>query len=245
MSQDLRYHTLGLFLASAKIRKHRHHLVTGHGPHVFPLGNEYIFADLLVVRNDKSKILILLIISDHRPVRMLQNAQDTALCPFRALALCLDGNLHGITVHGVSRLILGYKDILVPPFHGHKTKSPRMAAEYSGYGADIRLAVLSFFRDTDLSLRQQCIQHFLQFFSLPLRHIQKNRHLLQLHRNVGRFFHQLQYHALSLCQLFLCHNFLVFCFFAAFYSALSLCPKDAGKNPVRRAFPIHYRSTFP
>ena len=168
-----------------------------------------------------------------------------AICPFRALALCLDGNLHGITVHGVSRLILGYKDILVPPFHGHKTKSPRMAAEYSGYGADIRLAVLSFFRDTDLSLRQQCIQHFLQFFSLPLRHIQKNRHLLQLHRNVGRFFHQLQYHALSLCQLFLCHNFLVFCFFAAFYSALSLCPKDAGKNPVRRAFPIHYRSTFP
>ena len=66
-----------------------------------------------------------------------------------------------------------------------------MAAERTGYGADIRLAVLSFFGNADLSLRQQCIQHFLQLFSLPLRHIEKNRHLLQLHRNVGRFFHQL------------------------------------------------------
>ena len=81
MAQNLRDHALRLLLASAEVRKHGYHLVTGHGPHILSLRNEYVLTNLLVVRNDKSKVFIFLVISDHGPVRVLQNAQDTSFGP--------------------------------------------------------------------------------------------------------------------------------------------------------------------
>ena len=79
MAQDLHDLPLRVLGPVSVIGDPRHHLVAGHRPHIFPLGDEQVTADLLVVGNHKAKVLILLVIAHDLPVGPLQHPDHRAL----------------------------------------------------------------------------------------------------------------------------------------------------------------------
>ena len=176
MTDDLRNTSLRLMLLTAKIRNLHNHLVAGHCPHIAALGNENVLCQLLVVRYDKTKILILLVISHHLLIGMFQDPDDSALCPSSARthagaaarhpAVRFHHDLHPVPMKGCTGLVLGYEHILLHPLHGHKAKAFGMPGEYAVDGKCLSLSVFPFFGNTNPSLCHQGIKDLHQV--LPL-----------------------------------------------------------------------------
>ena len=176
MSYDFRDTSLRLMFLTAKVRNLHNHLVSGHCSHIAALGDEDILCQLLVVRYDKTKVLILLVIAHYLLVGMFQDPDDSALCPASARthagtaaghpAVMFHHNLHPVPMKGCPCLILRYEHILFHPLHCHKPKALGMPGKYTIYGKCLSLSIFPFLGNTNPAFRHQGIKDLHQI--LPL-----------------------------------------------------------------------------
>ena len=157
-----------------------HYLVAVYGSPVFSLRDEHVLQKTPVVRNDKSVALLFRLLiephqggrpplqdPDHAPLLPVSVAVTSAAVPPVA-AVPGEGHLHRVSVKRAAGVVLIDKNILLPAFHSHKSKSPRIGLVHAGEGLGLAFTVFSFLADVNLSLVHKAVQHFLQLASLLL-----------------------------------------------------------------------------
>ena len=190
MAQDLHHLPLRIFSLPPVGGELYHDLMAGDRTHIHSFRNEDIHGDPGIIRDHKAKMILfaLFIHADHRFVGPLQYLYDGPLRP-AAVSCFLHCHLDRISVHGVSGVVRGDEQIGLPSLHGYKAKSLIMGGENACLCKDLCPGVFSFFRNSDLPIGHERLQHRLQLSPVLPWNTQKDRQLLQLHGNVGLVVH--------------------------------------------------------
>ena len=170
-----------------------HYLVAVHGSSGIFFRHKDIPGIPLIVRDHEPEIPALLIKSDDPVCSALYDPVHRAFPAFPALSR-FHRDLYRVLMHGAVDLILRDKHILLHTVHRHEAEAFGMRREDSRQEYASALLIFPFLRHFDLPLLQKRVQHLLQFLAPFFRNLQKNRHLLDLHRHIEIAADQSVYH---------------------------------------------------
>ena len=153
MSQDLHDFTLRALRIRAVSGDLHHDLMSGHGPLRPLLRHENILCYLRVIRNDKAKITLGLLIGSHHlshtPGNDADNLRFLAFAGLRRQKC----HFHGILMECSTLLVLRNEQILVPSFHFHKSKAFGIADKSSCQNLTVGLHIFTLNGQGKLSFR--------------------------------------------------------------------------------------------
>ena len=176
MAENLCHSSFRILMIIAVIGQFHYNTVPIHRPHGLPARNKNITADLLVIRNHKAIILILLENTGYFRKTALNNLQHLSFSPLgrsctnRRDSRCHQLNQNSIPVKSTLCLIRRDKYILLHALNCHKTKAPCTAAELSCEGIWFRLLISPILSQCQFSAGNELIQKFFEFLFLALWH---------------------------------------------------------------------------
>ena len=191
VTNNFRHPSLRLFPGSAKAGQPYHYLMACNGSHIFSFRYKDIRSNFLVIRDHKPEMPVFLVISHQSFISPLQNPNHRSLRSASGSGrFCR--NLHLVTVHGIPRLIRRNINILLAALQNNKAKASGTAGKGSSKNLLFWTAIFTPFRKNNLSICNQSIQNLFELLTPLSRHVQQHGKLLQLHRHIGRIFHQRQ-----------------------------------------------------
>ena len=150
--------------------------VTIDRPHSLPAWNKNIIAKLLIIRDYKAIIFVLLENTGYLRETTLNDLKHLSFSPLgRSCTIRRDSRCHQldqnrIPMKGTLRLICRNKNILLHPFNSHKSKTSRTAAEFSRQRIRLSLLVSTILCQHQFTAGDQLIKKFLEFFFFTFRH---------------------------------------------------------------------------
>ncbi len=151
MPEDFHHPALRL-MAFIPVRSQLHYnFMSRNRPLGTFLRHKHIGADLIVIRNDKTKVLGLFV-GAHKLLRApLQNAHDLRLTPLAAPS-GQERDLHPVHVKSAVRLVLGNIKIFLIPLDLHKAEAFCVADKGSHGTVFVRLHISALSRELYFSL---------------------------------------------------------------------------------------------
>ena len=176
MAENLCHSSFRILTIIAIIRQFHHNTMAVHRPHGLPARDKNITANLLVIRDHKTIILILLKNTGYFRKTALNNLKHLSFSPLgcpctaRRDSRCHQLDQNRIPVKSTLCLIRRDKYVMLHTLNCHKTKAPCTAAELACEGIRFCLLISPILSQCQFSASNELIQKFLEFLLLTLRH---------------------------------------------------------------------------